>query len=94
MITAFLVWLVFCIAAAIFAERRRNRSFVGWFIVEFLFSPLIAFLLLAVLDAPPIAADTPRADPRWQNLRAGVPEAVAVDDALVAHRRRMYGRRR
>jgi 4-hydroxybenzoate polyprenyltransferase len=43
-------WLFFSIAAALFAERRRNRNAFGWFVVALVFSPLVAFVLLAILD--------------------------------------------
>jgi hypothetical protein len=45
----FLGWLFFCAAAAMFAVQRRNRNGVGWFFVAFFFSPLVAFVLLAIL---------------------------------------------
>jgi hypothetical protein len=49
MIPTFLLWIFFCVAAALFASQRRNRSGVGWFFVAFFFSPLVAFVLLAIL---------------------------------------------
>jgi formate hydrogenlyase subunit 3/multisubunit Na+/H+ antiporter MnhD subunit len=45
----FIAWIFFCIAAAMFASIRRNRSAVGWFVFAFFFSPLIAFVFLAIL---------------------------------------------
>jgi hypothetical protein len=45
----FFGWLFFCVAAAMFAVQRRNRSGIGWFFVAFFFSPLVAFVLLAIL---------------------------------------------
>jgi biotin transporter BioY len=42
-------WLLFSIAAGMFAHIRRNRNGVGWFFVAMLISPLVAFVLLAIL---------------------------------------------
>jgi uncharacterized membrane protein (DUF485 family) len=49
----FLGWIFFCIAAGMFAHFRRDRRGVGWFFVAFFFSPLVAFVLLAILDVKP-----------------------------------------
>jgi hypothetical protein len=47
-------WLFFCVAAGMFARIRRNRNGCGWFFVAFFFTPLSAFVLLAILtEAPP-----------------------------------------
>jgi hypothetical protein len=42
-------WLFLCVIVGMFAHHRRNRNGVGWFLVAFCFSPLVAFLLVAVL---------------------------------------------
>jgi hypothetical protein len=42
-------WLFLSIAAGMFAHIRRNRNGVGWFFVALLLSPLVAFVLLAIL---------------------------------------------
>jgi hypothetical protein len=44
-----LLWLFFCVLVGLFANQRRNRSGVAWFLVSFVFSPLVGFLLVAVL---------------------------------------------
>jgi hypothetical protein len=44
-----LLWLFFCVLVGLFANQRRNRSGIAWFLLAFLFSPLVAFLLVAVL---------------------------------------------
>jgi uncharacterized membrane protein len=62
--TMFIGWLFFCIAAAMFASIRRNRSAFGWFFVAFFFSPLVAFILLAILKerAPDLNLPEPEYD--------------------------------
>jgi hypothetical protein len=44
-----LFWLFFCVLVGLFASERRNRSGIGWFLVAFIFSPILAFLIVAVL---------------------------------------------
>lgn len=47
-------WLFFSVAAGMFAQKRRNRDGGGWFFIALIFSPLVAFVLLAILEiAPP-----------------------------------------
>lgn len=46
---AFLLWVFFCVATAMFASIRRHRSGIGWFFVAFFFSPLVAMVLLLIL---------------------------------------------
>lgn len=43
------VWCFLCVAAGLFASIRRNRNGFGWFLIAFFFSPLVAFVLLAIL---------------------------------------------
>jgi NADH:ubiquinone oxidoreductase subunit 6 (subunit J) len=43
-------WIFFSIAAGMFAHIRRNRDGGGWFLIALLFSPLVAFVLLAILE--------------------------------------------
>jgi hypothetical protein len=45
----FVFWLFLCIAAGMFANIRRNRDGTGWFLIALIASPLVAFLLLAIL---------------------------------------------
>jgi hypothetical protein len=49
--TIFLGWMFFCVAAAMFAHYHCNRSGGAWFGVAFFFSPIVAFVLLAILPA-------------------------------------------
>ena len=54
-------WIFFCVAAGMFAHIRRNRYGAEWFLVAIIvasvalvFSPLVAFVLLAILkEGPP-----------------------------------------
>jgi hypothetical protein len=46
----FLGWIFFSIVAGMFAQIRRNRNGAGWFFVAIFFSPLVAFVLLAILQ--------------------------------------------
>jgi hypothetical protein len=43
-------WFFFAVAAGMLASIRRNRDGVGWFFVAILFSPLVAFVLLLILQ--------------------------------------------
>jgi hypothetical protein len=47
------MWLFLCVAAAMFADIRRKRNGLGWFAVAFFFSPIVAFILLAILEPLP-----------------------------------------
>jgi hypothetical protein len=42
-------WLFFCIATGMFAAIRRNRSGGWWGLWAALFTPLVAFTLVAIL---------------------------------------------
>jgi hypothetical protein len=46
-------WLFFAYAAGMFATIRRNRSPQWWALSALLFSPLVAFILLAILMPKP-----------------------------------------
>lgn len=48
-----LFWLFFAVTAGMFASIRRQRSGFGWFFVAVIFSPLVAFILLAILKPLP-----------------------------------------
>jgi hypothetical protein len=43
------LWLFFAILVGMFAHHRRNRDGVAWFLAAVVFSPLAAFLVVAVL---------------------------------------------
>jgi hypothetical protein len=49
MIELIALWLFFCVLVGLFASQRRNRSGIAWFLVSFIFSPLVGFLLVAIL---------------------------------------------
>jgi hypothetical protein len=83
----FLGWIFLAVAVAMFANIRRNRNAFGWFLVSIFFSPLIGFILVAILTSLPAArtaVSTPRGDPRWANLRAGVDTAENDEAKAVA----------
>ena len=44
------LWLPLCVAVGVFANQRRNRSGLAWFLLScFVLSPLLSFLFLAIL---------------------------------------------
>jgi hypothetical protein len=49
-LSIFLFWIGLSIAVGMFAEIRRNRSGVGWFLLALLTSPLLAFAFCAILE--------------------------------------------
>jgi biotin transporter BioY len=49
-LTLFIVfYLLFSVLIGVFANQRRNRSGIGWFLISMLIGPLFAFLFVAVL---------------------------------------------
>jgi hypothetical protein len=56
-ITGLLVYLFFCVLVGFAADRTMYRSFFGWTILAFFFSPLVAFIFLQVAGPPLIAAN-------------------------------------
>jgi hypothetical protein len=48
-IILFMCWLFFSFATGMFASIRRHRNGVGWALVALFFSPMVAFILLAIL---------------------------------------------
>jgi hypothetical protein len=69
------LWLFFCIAAGMFAEIRRNRTW-AWGVTAFFFSPLVAFTLLAILLPLPSKEYNERA-PRGRDLESSLPDHLA-----------------
>ncbi len=57
----FIIWAVFAVAVGMFAGSR-GRSGFGWFVLAMLISPLIAFILCAVLRDLRSGADKPTPD--------------------------------
>lgn len=45
---AIFLWVLFCILAGVFANNR-GRSFIFWFIISMLLSPLISVIVLLLL---------------------------------------------
>jgi hypothetical protein len=63
----FVFWLFLCVIVGLFANQRRYRSGIGWFFVAFFFSPLVAFLIVAVLresDGTGLTVNVP-SGPAW-----------------------------
>ncbi len=63
--TIVLIWLGLCVAVGILAKSRGREGF-DWFLIGFLFSPLLAFVFLFVLpsesatfNAEPVYKRTP-----------------------------------
>jgi hypothetical protein len=79
-------WIFFCVAAGMFAHIRRNRSGANWFLVALVFSPLVAFVLLAILkEGPPrvrlvdtMTPDEWRAHRRRRDIQAVVGSLAVV----------------
>jgi hypothetical protein len=55
------LYMACSIAVGIFASRRRNRSGFGWFVLALIITPLLAFILCAIMRPKParIAASSP-----------------------------------
>ena len=45
----FFVWFTLVITVPMFARIRRNRSAFGWFLFAVFLSPLLAWIILAIL---------------------------------------------
>jgi len=45
-----IVWSVLALLVAVFAQKYRGRTFFGFFFLALLFSPIIAFLIAALLS--------------------------------------------
>jgi hypothetical protein len=81
------VYLFFCVAAGMFAQNRRNKYGVDWFLVALIFSPLVAFVLLAVSKTGPerplrpidtLSPEALRAHWRRRELQAVVRSLVSL----------------
>lgn len=46
----FIGWFFLSIAVGIYAANHRGRSAFGWFVLSVLISPLIAFILVFVMQ--------------------------------------------
>jgi fumarate reductase subunit D len=78
----FIGWIFFCVAAAMFASIRRERSTIGWFFVAFFFSPLVAFILLAILK-PAVKSPKPANDEGISDERRSGIEGVVLVVSIV-----------
>jgi hypothetical protein len=59
-----LTWLALSAAVGLFASERRNRSGFGWFLIAVVTSPLIGFVLCAILHEKTDIQIGPRSIPR------------------------------
>ena len=56
-ITVLIVYLFFCVLVGFAADRTMYRSFLGWTILAFFFSPLVAYIFLQIAGPPLSAAN-------------------------------------
>jgi hypothetical protein len=71
-------WLILAIVVAS-AASARGRDAKNWFLLSLVISPIIALLALLAYPAQqpkPGLWGKAKTDPRWANLRAGVPSAA------------------
>jgi hypothetical protein len=73
MVMFILLWLFFCFLVGLFANQRRNRSGLGWFLIALIISPIVSFLLVVILrEAVGAVRITPAARApglHWDKLR-------------------------
>jgi hypothetical protein len=62
-----LVWPFLSVLVGMFAHGRRNRNGIVWFLIAFFISPLVAFLLVAVLRTK---EDAPKMVPTFAPIKA------------------------
>jgi len=46
-----ILWLVFALLIGFYASTKKNRGFLNWTLIAMLISPLIAFVIVAVIDS-------------------------------------------
>ena len=68
------IYLVFCVLLGFAADRMMYRSFWGWTLLAFLFSPLTAFVFLQVAGPPLRAANQVSKDEEANGQRKIVDE--------------------
>jgi hypothetical protein len=80
MATIIFCWFFLSVAAGMFADIRRNRNGGGWFFLAILFSPLVAFVLLLILQPLPKKMTRRQMLDRLAVLRAQEAEAARKVD--------------
>jgi len=57
-------WIFFSVCVGVFAQQRRNRNGVGYFVLSLIISPLLAFALVAAMKeaAPCVIITGPKPD--------------------------------
>jgi hypothetical protein len=68
-IFSFLLWLGFCAAVAT-AANTRGRSPIGWFLLAFFITPLLAIFFLLALPKDP--------ETRWRLTRSHIEGALLI----------------
>lgn len=76
-----LVWFGLCIGVGVFASNK-GRSGIGWFIVAFIFSPLIAGVVLACTKDLSVTEDISRVQMEQQHLK----DRVVLNEKITEHR--------
>jgi hypothetical protein len=72
-------WFLLCIGIGVFAHNK-NRSGIGWFILAFIFSPLLAGVILACLKDMKVDEDISRVKMEHQHLKDRVVSNEKITD--------------
>ncbi len=75
------IYLVFCVLLGFAADRMMYRSFWGWTLLAFLFSPLVAIIFLQVAGPPLRVVKQVRQDEEAHRRRTIVDDELRADDA-------------
>lgn len=46
----FIFWIIFSLLVGLYAKNKKNRSMLNWTLITMLISPLISFVIVAILD--------------------------------------------
>jgi hypothetical protein len=68
MLTFIIFWIALSLAVGMFASIRRKRSGIGWFLLAFIVSPLLAIIFVAILQEKPARPDHMKPKGFWQDL--------------------------
>jgi len=74
-------WIAFCIVVGVAANARGRNGF-GWFALALLISPLIALLLVLVMERRNVEKRTPDFQP--ESVHEGIPYRIAQDGSVEA----------
>ena len=76
-----ILWLIFCAGVAYYAKERGRNPFV-WGVAAFIFSPILAGVVLAMLKDEQQATNTAEAKAETQQLK----DRVAMNETTVSNR--------